>query len=207
MSAGALTASVLVLNRFYMAVQVVSARRAFALLAKDQAEVVMAEGDRFEAYSLSSWIEASRLKERFAGHEIDWVRTVSMEVLVPRIIRLVSCERLPAGRVKFNRRNLFARDESRCQYCGKRFSTQDLSIDHIVPRSRGGLSTWMNVVVACTRCNARKGGRLPLEAGMRLIREPFVPKKSPLLDLKTRATRYASWRKFLDEAYWSVELR
>lgn len=207
MSTLALSANVLVLNKFYQATQVVSVRRAFSLLAKRYAEVIHVVEGRYEAYSFESWVEASAFRDRFEAPGADWIRTVTREILVPRVIRLVSCERRPAGKVKFNRRNIFARDENRCQYCGKHQPTSELSLDHVLPRSRGGESSWTNVVVACTTCNARKGGRTPHEAGMRLVREPIVPKRSPLLSVKARAERYASWKKFLDAAYWSVELR
>ena len=100
---------------------------------------------------------------------------------MPRVIRLLTYDRLPRQKVKFNRRNIFARDGNRCQYCGKRFATSELSLDHVVPRSRGGRATWENIVCACLKCNVRKGGRTPREAGMRLIREPVEPRTSPSL--------------------------
>ncbi len=206
MSVLALSANVLVLNKFCQATQVVSVRRAFSLLAKRYAEVIELVEGQYQAYNFESWIEASTFKKSFDEDHHDWIRTVSLSILVPRIIRLVACDRIPAGKVKFNRRNIFARDENRCQYCGRHQPTSELSLDHVMPRSRGGESTWTNVVVACTGCNARKGGRTPREAGMRLVREPAVPKRSPLLSLKVQASRYASWKKFLDAAYWSVEL-
>ena len=101
------------------------------------------------------------------------------ELAVPRIIRLLFYDRLPRQAVKFNRRNIFARDRNRCQYCGKRFPTSELSLDHVVPRSRGGEATWENIVCCCVKCNVRKGGRTPEEAGMKLITEPVKPKRSP----------------------------
>ncbi|MFZ9098645.1 MAG: HNH endonuclease, partial [Burkholderiaceae bacterium] len=76
---------------------------------------------------------------------------------------------------KFIRRNIFARDGSRCQYCGKRFPTSELSIDHVVPRSQGGKTTWTNVVTACRGCNHRKGNRTPEQARMPLLYVPYVP--------------------------------
>ena len=129
------------------------------------------------------------------------------EIAVPRIIRLLFYDRLPKQTVKFNRRNIFARDRNRCQYCGKRFPTSELTLDHIVPRSRGGTMTWVNLVCACVRCNVRKGGRLPREAGLRLITEPIQPKRSPVITLRLTSDRYASWKQFLNAAYWNVELR
>ena len=84
---------------------------------------------------------------------------------------------------------------------------EQLSLDHVVPRSQGGTSTWENLVCACMKCNIRKGGRTPTEAGLRLIRVPVKPKRSPLLTLRLGQEKYASWKQFLDSAYWSVELR
>ncbi len=204
----ALSSSVLVLNRFFMAVQVTSARRAFVLLCKQVAEVVhVFENEEFDSFDFDSWREISQYRELFRESEHDWVRTVSFEIRVPRVIRLVGYDKMPRQRVKFNRRNLFARDENRCQYCGRRFPTTELSVDHVVPRSRGGPTTWSNVVCACTGCNKRKGGRTPREAHMKLIRVPQAPKRSPVIRMKLRSNKYRSWKAFLSNAYWSVELQ
>ena len=86
--------------------------------------------------------------------------------------------------MKFNRRNIFARDNNQCQYCGQKFPTSELSLDHVIPRSQGGQSTWENIVCACVECNVRKGGRTPKQAHMTLIRKPEKPKRSPMLNLK-----------------------
>jgi 5-methylcytosine-specific restriction endonuclease McrA len=206
--ASGLDASVLVLNRNYTAIHVIGARRAFRLLCKDHAEVVTQTGDRWDTYDFESWIELSQARSRFAAEDDgDWVRTVSFDVRVPRIIRLLLFSRMPRRTVKFNRRNIFARDGNRCQYCGRRFPSSELSLDHVVPRSRGGASTWENMVCACTRCNARKGGRLPGEAGMKLIHKPRRPRRSPVVRVKIASPKYESWRYFVDEAYWSVPLK
>jgi 5-methylcytosine-specific restriction endonuclease McrA len=202
----ALDASVLVLNRLYMAVQVVSARRAFCLLFKDLAEVITLDDGHYQSYDFHTWREVSEARAQFRGPDDDFVRTVHFEIQVPRVIRLLGYDRLPGRKVKFNRRNIFARDGNRCQYCGKRFATSELSLDHVVPRSRGGQATWENIVCACLRCNVRKGGRTPREASMRLIREPVRPRTSPVLGMKLSLGKYQSWKTFLDHAYWSVEL-
>lgn len=209
MSIAALNSSVLVLNKFYAAIHVVSARRAFALLYKNCAEVVDVEENRYNSYNFESWVELSQLRRQFAEHDDhrDWVNAVSFEIMVPRIVRLLFYDRLPPSDVKFNRRNIYARDENRCQYCGQKFSSSELSIDHVIPRSRGGKSTWRNVACSCLRCNVRKGGRPPDEAGMRLIRPPRKPRRSPLIKLELRSGRYHSWKRFLDAAYWNVELK
>ena len=207
-SSPALDASVLVLNRLFMAIHVVSVRRAFCLLCKDLAEVVSEEDGQFATYDFESWLEVSEYRARyFRREDDDWVRTVSAEIQVPRVIRLRDYDRMPKHTVKFNRRNIFARDNNQCQYCGRRFPTTDLSLDHVIPRSQGGQSTWTNVVCCCLDCNVRKGGRTPRQANMKLIRKPEKPKRSPLLNLKLSHAKYQSWKTFLDHAYWSVELR
>lgn len=202
-----LSASVLVLNRFYMAVHVVSVRRAFALLCRELAEVVHIEEGQYANYNFESWREISELKANFKTPHDDWIRSVNFEIQVPRVIRLLFYDRLPKQTIRFNRRNLFARDANRCQYCGKRFPTSELSLDHVVPRSRGGETSWENIVCSCVKCNVKKGGRTPQEASMQLVRSPVRPKRSPLLSVKLGNPKYESWKTFLDNAYWSVDLK
>jgi 5-methylcytosine-specific restriction endonuclease McrA len=202
----ALDSSVLVLNKLYMAIRIVSARRAFCLLAKDLAEVVDVDEGYYRSFDFASWLEASRTGSRPRHTETDYVRSVRFEVEVPRVIRLLGYDRLPRQRVRFNRRNLFARDGHRCQYCGGNFSNSELSLDHVLPRSRGGVASWENIVCACLKCNVRKGGRTPQEAGMRLIREPSRPRASPTLQLKLGHRKYQSWRSFLEHATWAVDV-
>ena len=205
----AMQSSVLVLNRLYMAIQVMSVRRAFCLLFKDLAEVINVENGTYVSYNFQSWREASEWKAAMEGrkeHE-DWIQAVNFQIQVPRVIRLLRYDLFPKNIVKFNRRNIFLRDENRCQFCGHRFPTQQLSLDHVIPRSRGGLTNWENIVCACLRCNVRKGGRTPHEAGMRLIRRPAKPKRSPMLAQQLTSVKYESWKQFLDEAYWTVELQ
>ncbi len=204
----ALEASVLVLNKLYMAVHIVSVRRAFCLLCKDLAEVVNLEEGQFATYDFSTWRELSEYRARyFRQEDDDWIRTVNSEIQVPRVIRLLAYEKLPKQTVKFNRRNIFARDNNQCQYCGRKFATGELSLDHVIPRSQGGSNTWDNIVCSCVSCNVRKGGRTPKQAHMTLVRKPEKAKRSPLLNLKLTHRKYHSWKTFLDNAYWSVELK
>jgi 5-methylcytosine-specific restriction endonuclease McrA len=203
-----LDASVLVLNKLFLAIHIISVRRAFCLLCKDLAEVVSLEDGQFTTYDFRTWRELSEYRARhFRQEDDDWIRTINSEIQVPRVIRLMAYDRLPRQGVKFNRRNIFARDNNQCQYCGKRFPTSELSLDHVTPRSQGGASTWENIVCACVECNVRKGGRTPREAHMALIRKPEKPKRSPLLNLKLTNRKYQSWKSFLDNAYWNVELK
>ncbi|MCA9238597.1 MAG: HNH endonuclease [Planctomycetales bacterium] len=204
----ALNASVLVLNRQYMAVHVVDVKRAFGLLMRQLAEVIHIEDGVYENHDFESWREISALRAEYERDpNSDWVRSVNFEIQAPRVLRLLKYDRVPRQRVRLNRRNLFARDGNLCQYCGKHFPTSELSIDHVVPCCRGGETTWENVVCACVRCNVRKGGRTPAEAHMRLIKKPVRPKRSPMLSVKLGNPKYASWKSFLDAAYWSVDLK
>lgn len=195
-----------------MALRVISVRRAFTLLFKHDAcrrpvaEVVDVEDGRYVSYDFLDWTELSAFKAEFEPARHDWIRTVRFDITVPRIVRVLGFSKLPRQEVKFNRRNLFARDGNTCQYCGKRLSTSALSLDHVIPRSRGGPTTWANVVCACVRCNVRKGGRTPEEANLRLIRRPTKPRRNPVLTVKLTDHRYATWKQFLNEAYWDVEL-
>ncbi len=202
-----LAAKVLVLNKLYMAVRVISARRAFCMLTQQIAEVVHIENGQYASYDFESWAELSELRKEYEAERFDWVRTVRLEIAVPKVIRLLGYDRLPEQHVKLNRRNLFARDRNQCQYCGKHFSTSDLSIDHVMPRAQGGGDTWENLVCACIRCNAKKGGRTPEQSGMALTRKPVRPRRNPMITVRLGQQRYESWKTFLDNAYWSVELR
>lgn len=204
----ALNSSVLVLNRFYMAVHVVSVRRAFTMLYRRVAEVVSYEDDQYQTYDFSDWTELSQFKREYElDHPSDdWVRTVTIEIQAPRIVRLLFYNRLPERGVKLNRRNIFARDGGQCQYCGRKFMSSELTLDHVIPRSRGGRASWDNLVCSCANCNSRKGGRSPKEARMKLVRKPYKPRRSPAVTLRLRNEKYRSWKQFLDNAYWSVEL-
>ncbi|MFG0305325.1 MAG: HNH endonuclease [Phycisphaerales bacterium JB040] len=202
-----LASKVLVLNKLYVAVRVVSARHAFCLLARDVAEVIHEDDGVYSNHDFESWTELSELRKEFEPDAHDWVRTVRVDIAVPRIIRLVGYDKLPRQQVKLNRRNLFARDRNRCQYCGHHFPTAELSIDHVTPKAQRGPDTWENLVCACVRCNARKGGRTPEQANMSLIRRPHRPRRHPLIAMKLGHEKYRSWKAFLDEAYWTVELK
>mgnify|MGYP001453090743 CR=1 FL=1 len=197
----ALQASVLALNRHFQAVHVISVRRAFCLLVKELAEVVHVDGGHFCSYTFDSWLEFSQLKLELGQRDEfeDWVKSVNFEIQAPRIIRLLTYEHVPRNSVKFNRRNIFLRDGHRCQYCGKRYSSPRLSLDHVLPKSRGGTDTWENIVCACLKCNVDKGGRTPAEAGMKLLQKPVKPKRSPLLSRQLSLSKYECWKNFIPQ--------
>ncbi|HSI32534.1 MAG TPA: HNH endonuclease [Tepidisphaeraceae bacterium] len=208
----ALSANVLVLNKFYQAIRVVNVRRAFSMLCRQMAEVVHIETDHagqstWQNFNFESWQEVSAAKAEFEPDGFDWIHTVRFQIAVPKIIRLLIYEKLPRQDVKFNRRNIYARDSNRCQYCGRKFPTTELSLDHVLPRSQGGKASWENIVCCCLKCNVRKGGRTPDQAHMKLITKPVKPKRSPVINIRLADERYASWKQFLDNAYWTVELK
>jgi 5-methylcytosine-specific restriction endonuclease McrA len=196
----AMQSSVLALNRAYAPVHVVDVKRAFTLLYKGQAEVVHVEDGQYLTFNFESWLELSEAKTALEDvcEWDDWIRTVTFAIQVPRVIRLLDYDRVPRNVVKFNRRNVFLRDENRCQYCTKKFGTHHLSLDHVIPRSRGGPSTWDNIVCACLRCNVRKGGRTPQEAGMKLFKAPSKPHRNPSLAHQLSSQKYSAWKNFLD---------
>ena len=202
-----LHASVLVLNRLYLAVHVVGVRRAFGLLCRELAEVIHFEEGIFSNYTFDSSREASTSCAHSKRPHEDWIRAVNFEIQVPRVIRLLTYDRLPKQHLHLNRRNVLARDGHQCQYCGRHFPLHQLSLDHVVPRSRGGATTWENIVCACVSCNVKKGGRTPHEARMKLVQRPAKPQRNPMLVLKLNNPKYESWRTWLDGVYWEVGAR
>ncbi len=199
---GFLEQQVLVLNRLWQAVNVCSVRRALTLLFQGQAQVVLNAGDgSFQTYNFREWRDISD-----AEPHPESIHTISFKIRIPRVILLMVFDQLPAKEVKFTRHNIFERDKNTCQYCGRIFERKDLNLDHVVPRDRGGPTTWENIVCSCIPCNTRKGNRTPQEAGLRLIRKPKRPKWRPFLHVQMGVTAHDQWRHFIDLAYWNVEL-
>jgi 5-methylcytosine-specific restriction endonuclease McrA len=134
---------VLVLNRLWQAVNVCTARRALTLLFQGHAEVVFNRGDgSFDTYDFNEWQDFSQ-----EDPNAESLRTVSFRIRVPRVILLLIYDHLPKKEVKFTRHNIFERDKNTCQYCGKTCDRKDLNLDHVVPRDRGGPTTWENCLL------------------------------------------------------------
>ncbi|MCI0465380.1 MAG: HNH endonuclease [Gemmataceae bacterium] len=197
-SALLLDSNVLVLNRLFQAVHVTSVRKAFALFYKGHVRAV--EPD-YTTYSFENWRDIT------PGADDEFISTPSYRIRIPRVVQLLYFDELPRHEVRFTRKNIYFRDRNRCQYCGGRFATKDLNLDHVTPLSRGGRSTWDNVVCCCVDCNTRKGNRLPVEAGLALLKQPTKPRWHPLVRLSLTHSRYEVWKNFLDLAYWNVELQ
>lgn len=196
----ALECSVLVLNRYYMAVRVVNVRRAMTLLYRGCAEVITIEEDQYYNYDFEAWCEISQFHALEKQPGEDYLKAPQFDLQVPRVVRLIRYDRLPKSSVRFNRKNLFARDNHACQYCGVARPMSQLSLDHVVPRSMGGKTTWENIVCCCLACNSRKGGRTPTQAGMKLLSKPVKPSSNPSMVIPLQDPRYASWKSFLPHA-------
>jgi len=195
-SNGVLQRPTLVLNRNWQPIHVATVARALVMVFQDTARVV--DPEDFRTYTWADW---SRMRPRDGEH---FVQAVTMRLRVPEVVSLLRFDRLPHSTVTFSRRNLFKRDHHVCQYCGVQFDSDQLTIDHVLPRSQGGVSSWDNCVLACLDCNRRKADRTPQQAGMRLRRKPVRPAWRPLY--AARDVRIASWSRFLSEAYWNVPL-
>ncbi|MFK7769784.1 MAG: HNH endonuclease [Mariniblastus sp.] len=210
-SGSALQGSVLVLNRFYMAVHVISVRRALVLLYRELAEVIHVEDGLYQSFNFENWLESSEFEaaeiedEGLPFDPTEWVRSVNFSIRAPLIIRLNYYDKVPKLTLRFNRKNLFARDRNLCQYCGQSRPPSQLSFDHVMPSSRGGKTSWENVVCCCLACNGKKGDLLPEEAGMSLIQKPVRPRQNPLLSIKLNNPKYKVWRTFLKGSPFSVE--
>lgn len=197
-----LNQQVLVLNRLWQAVNVCSVRRALSLLFEGHAQVVMGMSDgSFQTFSFNEWTDFSRQEP-----DPESIHTISFRIRVPKVILLLFFDRLPKKEVKFTRHNIFERDKNTCQYCGKIFDRKDLNLDHVIPRDRGGPTTWENIVCSCIACNTHKANRTPQEAGMHLIRKPKRPKWRPFIQVNLGLQCHDSWKHFLDLAYWNVEI-
>ena len=185
----------LVLNRLWQAVNVVGVERAFSLLALEHAQVIYAEDGSFRVFDGVGWFAFSKDLETSPGSRV--IRTVSQQVVVPTVLLLRGYDRMLMQEMKFNRQNLLERDDFRCQYCGKNFPVKELNMDHVVPRDRGGGTTWENVVISCIKCNSKKSNRSPKEAGMRLLKEPKRPPRRPFMSSLYGKPMEKTWTHFI----------
>ncbi len=199
---GFLNQQVLVLNRLWQAVNVCTVRRALTLLFEGHAQVVLDSPDgSYQSYSFDEWRDFSMQEEHPES-----IHTISFRIRIPRVILLLVFDRMPKKEVKFTRHNIFERDRNTCQYCGRVFDRKDLNLDHVIPRDRGGPTTWENIVCSCVECNTHKGNRTPQEAHLHLIRKPKRPKWRPFVQVNLGLNCHDSWKHFIDVAYWNVEL-
>ena len=190
---------VLVLNRNWQAINIRTPQEVFCQMATNVAtalDIELAEGAQAEALRPVSWDEWLTLPIRPQDNA---VHTVRGAIRVPTVIVAMNFARVPKKRPKLSAKNIRERDGNRCQYTGKLLRPDEGSLDHILPRSRGGKDTWENLVWSCKDVNARKGDRLPHEAGLKLLSVPRAPKELPASALIRNAHGVAEWKLFLNE--------
>jgi hypothetical protein len=183
-----LNAPVLVLNRYYQAVRITTVRRALMMMYVGAARAL---GREYETYDFNAWASNSR---RVDG---EFIRTSSGRLRAPRLLVLSRYGRLPTATLRLSRRNILLRDKFTCQYCGSKPPLSDLDIDHVTPRSRGGISSWQNLVTACRTCNLRKGNATPEEAAMELLNKPHRPNWTASIELASVPRYFSEWEPFL----------
>lgn len=184
---------VLVLNRNWQAINVRTPQQAFVQMATDVATALDIDGENMIPMRWSQWIKLPVRDQDNA------VRTPGGLIRVPSVIVLSRFAKVPKRRPKFSARALWTRDNSRCQYTGRELKPSEGNIDHILPRSRGGKTSWENCVLASRDVNSRKADRLPEEVGLRLLRSPVVPKELPSTLFIRNTHRIPEWKHFLVE--------
>ena len=147
--------------------------------------------EQYATFDFEAWMQLE------VAREMDSIGTSSGPIRVPRVILLASYDRIPRRHIRYSRVNVFARDKYTCQYCGENPPRSQLNLDHVIPRSHGGRTSWENVVCSCVDCNRRKGGRTPEQARLRLQRKPRRPAWSPMSNLVVSNRHYREWRPFL----------
>lgn len=162
----------------------------------------------FEPINIVSWKQAITLlflgkAEVIEEYDRD-IKTTSIVIKIPAVVRLLSVFRRHRKPVKFSRINIYARDKYTCQYCGTKKTISSLTYDHVVPRAQGGKTTWTNIATCCEGCNRRKANRTPEQAGMRLRKAPVQPTAlAALVVTVSRESVPDAWRDYL---YWTSEL-
>lgn len=196
----ALDRTVLVLNRRWDPIQTTSVKDAIGLVAKGSAFVI--DPATFDRHDLVSWGEVSKAMKA-VGDSL--IRSQHLAIVPPEVVVLTAYEGRGERSVVFSRKNIFKRDRYTCQYCGCQPGPEELTIDHVMPRSRGGTSTWENCLLACVACNKKKADKTPEEAKMPPRKAPKKPSWKTLSQVHPKARR-ESWEQFLGRAYWEVEL-
>jgi len=198
MTPNILQEKVLVLNKYYQAVHITSIQRAICHLVKGAALVIT---DDWSTHDFAEWVRISEFhyQNRFEnGDKHLFIRSPSLKILLFDVIYLPKNESLPQNEVIFTRQNLFLRDKFTCQYCGKLLNNpKDRTIDHVIPKSKGGKTVWSNVVLCCKKCNLKKGDRTPEEAGLKPLKQPKAPRWQSLILEEFPKHKKEKWKKFL----------
>lgn len=179
---------VLVLNKLWMPIRVVPAIRAFTLLFAEKAYVV--DTSDYTVFNWKEWCELETDDDEIV------VKTVTSDVKMPEVIVLSKYDKIPKKGMKLTKRNLFLRDNFKCQYTGEEVNTKTADIDHVIPKSKGGPTNWTNLVVCSKHINRRKADRTPQEAGLTLIKKPKKPEPQ-VIYIDPRMDMPKSWEKFI----------
>ena len=185
----------LVLNKLYIPLHIISWKRSVSLLYQGIAKSL--DQDMIP-YEYNDWIEYCNLPG-FDETYYKYVHSSTVSIAIPDILVLKNYDRLPRRDTKYTRENLFHRDSYKCAYCGKKFKKGELTVDHILPRSKGGKNDWKNTITSCKPCNNIKADRTPEQARMKLLYMPREPKWADSFS-KTRSNPSIrpNWIKFLD---------
>jgi 5-methylcytosine-specific restriction endonuclease McrA len=187
-------AMVLVLNRNWQAIHVRTPADAFCQMATGAATALEIEGEEYiRPVTWAEWITLPVREQDQA------VRTARGAIRVPTVIVAVNFDRVPKKRPKLCAKNIRERDGNRCQYTGRVLHPDEGSLDHVVPRSRGGPDTWENLVWSAKDVNTRKGNRLPHEAGLKLLSVPRAPKEQLVTATIRNSHSIPEWKLFLNE--------
>ena len=185
---------VLVLNRNWQAINITSPAMAFCQMSTDTATGLDIRGvEHMVPVRWSDWLQLD------VREEDNSVGTPGGQIRVPTVIVLANFAKVPLKRPKFSARNLWERDGGRCQYTGRKLAAGEGNIDHVLPRSRGGQTTWENCVIADRTINTRKADRTPEEAGLKLRQEPEAPREVPVTMLLKNREGISDWDVFLRE--------
>jgi 5-methylcytosine-specific restriction endonuclease McrA len=193
---------VLILNRNLYAIQVTTWERALTLLYLDHASVV---DEEYRVHDFKDWVV---LSQTMTEHPAGFIHTPNLKLAIPDVIALKMFDKVPRQEVPFTRRNIYHHYGNRCCYCGRHLPSSDLNLDHVIPRSRGGVTDWTNIVTSCIPCNLKKGDRLPSEARMKLIVPVSRPKLRAGVTLVARSPvkMRRSWQRFIDNIYWDSQI-
>lgn len=190
----------LVLNKGWMPVNITTAYDAVKLTFAGKSKVI----DPFLDFQQFTWTDWEKLRPK-NGEQV--IRSGDLEFRIPWVIILNKYDKIHDRGVNFSRRELYRRDDYQCQYCGCRPGTKELSVDHIIPRSKGGQTTWENCVLACIECNIKKADHTLKEVGMALLKKPFKPRHNLYKGSRNRMPlAWKSWQHLISEAYWEIEL-
>lgn len=187
---------VLVLNSYYLATHVTTAKDAVMLLVTEKAEVI---DENYRRYTFEEWANHTHTNPDLTKHFAGVIQSPSLSIFVPYVIRLTTYDAIAPHltTVRYSRKNIYERDEYTCQYCERKLNFKDLTVDHIVPRSKGGTSTWTNVVAACRFCNNKKGSKTLDELGWKLRKSPKQPKWKSYTGIPFHKTKKDIWERFL----------